>query len=129
MGDVEALSLFALGVVLALANVTVLVIRPTRAEQRLWRSLRVQRLRRWITRRRNPHQVHVGTDTLAIARTNTRWHLVLGLVLAALILHPQLRTWPMRLLRYALLIGCVAYFFGSLVQRQKIVIAANEKRR
>jgi hypothetical protein len=127
--DTEAIVLFGAGACFALANVPLLFIRPTRAEQHMWRRLRVQSLRRWITKRRNPGHRHRDGSTIAVASTNIRWHIVLGLVFASLILHPQLRAWPLRAARYALLAGCVAYFIGSLVQRQKIVIAANERSR
>jgi hypothetical protein len=113
----------------ALANVPLLFIRPTRAEQHMWRRLGVHSLRRWITARRNPGHQHRDGRTIRVATTNIRWHVVLGLVFASLILHPQLRAWPLRAVRYALLAGCVAYFIGSVVQRQKIVIAANERSR
>jgi Na+/H+ antiporter NhaD/arsenite permease-like protein len=125
MADIEAVSLFAVVLFFALANLPLLWMRPSHGEQRLWRRLGVQRLRRSITRRRDPKQRDRAGATIETARTNIRWHVVLGLVFAALVLHPQLRTWPLRVFRYALLTGCIAYFVGSVVQRQKIVIASN----
>ena len=95
----------------------------------MWRRLGIGSLRRSLTRRRNPGQRHRDGNTIAVARANIVWHVFLGLLLASLILHPQLRAWPLRAARYALVAGCVAYFLGSIVQRQKIVIAANERSR
>lgn len=119
----------AVALVFALANLPLLLLPPTPAEQRLWRRLDVQRLRRWITRRRNPGQRHRDGTTEQTARTNILWHAALGVILAGLILHPSLSSGPLRVIRYFLLLGCIAYFAGSLVQRQKLVISANQRRR
>jgi hypothetical protein len=128
MRDVEAVSLFAVAIVFALANLPLLFVPPGRSEQRLWRTLGVQHLRRWITRRRNPGHRHRDGETALIARTNIWWHAGLGVVLASLIFHPWLRSGPPRIARYFLLAGCVAYFIGSIVQRQKLVVSIRRRR-
>ncbi len=42
-------------------------------------------------------------------------------------IHPWLTNGELRQLRYVLLLACVAYLLGSIIQRQKIVIASNER--
>jgi hypothetical protein len=114
---------------IALANLPLLWIEPSRRDQRLWRALGVQRLRRWVTRRRNPGLRHLDGSTVRAARTNILWHFVLSVVFAFLTLHPWLARDPIRPVRYLLLLPCAAYLLGSIIQRQKIVIAVNERAR
>ena len=127
MSSLEGGMLFGLALALAIANLPLLVLKPSRREQRLWRRIGIQHVRRWITRRRNPGYRHHEGRTAEISRRNIVWHAALGLILGSLILHPMWRTGPFRAVRYALFVACVAYFVGSLVQRQKIVTANLEK--
>ncbi|MBV8517818.1 MAG: hypothetical protein JO197_10505 [Acidobacteria bacterium] len=120
---------FAIGALLTLANVPLLIVPASAAEQRLWRRLGVQHLRRRITRRRDPRQPHREGRTLAVARRNIVWHLVLSGVFTAEMLQPFLVRVPFHLAAVALLCGCVAYLTGSILQRQKIVVARNERAR
>lgn len=120
---------FVTAMALALANLPLLWLPPRRGERRWWRRSGLRRVRRWVTRRRDPGHRHHDGATVAVARRNIIWHSVLGAVFAMLTQHPWLRAgWP-RHLRYALVAACAAYLLGSLVQRQKIVIAADERRR
>lgn len=125
--DVEAAFLFCTALALATANLPLLVLRPSLREQRLWRRMGIQRVRRWISRRRHPGYKHRDGRTPEVARTNILWHLALSVILSWLIFHPMIRTGPLRLCRYLLVLACVAYFIGSLVQRQKIVIATMQR--
>lgn len=60
----------ALCAVLALVNVPLLVVKPSAAEQRLWRRLRVQRVRRWLTRARGARELRLDSQTAAVAKRN-----------------------------------------------------------
>ena len=120
---------FLTAISLALANLPLLWIEPGPREQRLWRTLRVQRLRRRVSRRRNPGYRHRDGETISIARTNIRWHFVLSAVFAFLTIHPWIASEMLKPVRYILLVPCVVYLLGSIIQRQKIVIAVNERAR
>jgi hypothetical protein len=113
---------------LALVNVPLLVMRPTVAEQRLWRRFRVQKARRWLTRARGAGEGHGREQIVAVAKRNILWHLVLTFVIALLVLHPTLTSLRYRGAVYAFAVaGCLAYVAGSVVQRQKIVVLANRQ--
>ncbi len=118
----------ALCAVLALVNVPLLVVRSGAAEQRLWRRLRVRRVRRWLTRVRGTGELQLDSRTAAVAKRNIRWHPVLTFVIALLMLHPALTALPYRAAVYAFAVaGCIAYVVGSVVQRQKIVVTSNSQ--
>jgi hypothetical protein len=109
--------------VAAIGTLALLAVPVTEAELSLWHHLRVQRMRRWITRRRNVKQPLDSVHTRNVARTNLLWHLVLtclfcGIVARALVLD----SWWMRVLASLLIIPSIAYLLGSVVQRQKIAI-------
>ncbi|HYC91975.1 MAG TPA: hypothetical protein VEO54_22375 [Thermoanaerobaculia bacterium] len=109
-------------------NVPLLVMRPSVAEQRLWRRFRVQQARRWLTRARDAGKGHGREGIVAVAKRNILWHLVLTLVIALLVLHPALTSLRYRGAVYAFAVaGCLAYVAGSVVQRQKIVVLANRR--
>jgi hypothetical protein len=72
MPSVETLSLFAVSLFFALANIPLLLIPPTTAEQRLWRTLGVQRLRRWLTRRRQPTERSIVQRQKLVVSMNRR---------------------------------------------------------
>jgi hypothetical protein len=111
---------------LALLNVPLLLLKPSAAEQRLWRRLHVRRARRRLTRKRGAGEIHTHATIVAVATRNIAWHLVLSLLISLLMLHPALRTFEYRGAVYAFaLLGCIAYVVGSVVQRQKIVVIAN----
>ena len=129
MGDAETAWLFAAAVVMTLANLPLLWIAPIRGEQQFWRRLGVARLRRRLTRRRPASFPHSVEHTIRASRANIIWHLVLGAVFAMLIVNPWFVSGPLRPVRYLLLAPSVAYFFGSLVQRQKIVVSINARAR
>lgn len=54
MYDPKTSWLVGVAISFALANVPLLILLPSGAEQRLWRNVGVERLRRWITSKRNP---------------------------------------------------------------------------
>ena len=126
MSDPVALLVSAACLLLALANVPLLVLAPRVGEQRVWRRLRVQTVRRWITRRRGAGKRQAPASILIDAKRNIVWHLVLSLLIAVLVLHPAIASLSYRGVVYAFAIaGCMAYVAGSVVQRQKIVIILN----
>jgi hypothetical protein len=113
------------------AGTLALLVIPVRpGELRLWGVLRTRVLRRWITKRRSVNQPLQGVRTLLIARTNLRWHLILTAVFVGLIARAALdeSCW-WRPIAILMTIPAVAYFLGSLMQRQKIAIIELRTRR
>jgi len=108
---------------LSVATGLLLLVPPARVELRLWRRLRVQSLRRWLTRKRRVDEPLEPQITRRIARRNLLWHLVLTGLFASQLLaaaHSEGRWW--RPLAAPLIVPCIAYFAGSLVQRQKLAL-------
>jgi|WetSurMetagenome_2_1015567.scaffolds.fasta_scaffold269256_2 hypothetical protein len=120
----EVLTVCLVVLVVAVVGTLALVVIPvTRGELNLWHYLRVQRIRRWITRMRKVKQPLHNVRTLDVARTNLRWHLVLtclfcGVVARAL----TIDMWWVQVMASLLTIPSIAYLLGSIVQRQKIAI-------
>jgi hypothetical protein len=114
---------FLSAVALTAATGLLVILPATRAELAIWRRLRIQSLRRRLTRTRHVDQPLEAGVTARIARRNLHWHLVLsGLFTAQLgaAIGSEGRWW--RPLAAPLIVFCVAYFAGSLVQRQKLVV-------
>jgi hypothetical protein len=109
---------FALG-----GTVGLLVFPIMPGELQLWHALRIQNIRKWITRTRNINQPLHENRTLAFARTNLWWHLTLTTLFCILVARATaLDTWWICALASLLVAPSGAYFLGSLVQRQKIAI-------
>ena len=118
------LSAFAwLSTTLVVATIALLAVPTTQAELALWRRLRTQSVRRWLTRRRNLSEPLNPFSTPRVARKNLLWHLVLTSLfstqLAIAAASPGAWWRPLAAL---LVLPSVAYFVGSLVQRQKVAI-------
>lgn len=104
-------------------TVGLLAAPATHAELGLWRRLRIRSLRRWISRRRNGDEPYDPKLTVQTARTNLLWHLLLTGLFSTQIawaLVSEGSWW--RPLAVPLVVFCIGYFAGSLVQRQKIAI-------
>lgn len=112
-----------LSAVIVLIAIALLFAPITPAELALWRRLRTQALRKWITRRRHVDEPLDRVSTPQIARRNLLWHLVLTVVfstqLARAAASPQLWWRPLAPL---FMLPSVAYFAGSIVQRQKLAV-------
>jgi hypothetical protein len=122
MSDILAICLVVLGLSV-LGTVALMVIPVTPGELRLWHLLRIQRIRRWITRTRSVDQPLRNGQTLSVARTNLRWHLILTCLFCVLVARAfTLDSWWLGLVASLLTIPSIAYALGSLVQRQKISI-------
>jgi len=112
-----------LSALLIAATIALLTTRVMPVELELWRFLRIRSLRRWITKRRKVNQPLEEERTAQIARKNIVWHLVLTTVFFTQIASAIVSegSW-WRPLAVILIIPCLAYFAGSMVQRQKIAI-------
>jgi hypothetical protein len=120
MTDILAICLVVLGLSV-IGTVALMVIPVTPGELRLWHLLRIQRIRRWITRTRRVDQPLRNGQSLSVARTNLRWHLILTCLFCVLAARAfTLDSWWLCLAASLLTIPSIAYALGSLVQRQKI---------
>ena len=107
----------------SLGTIALLTFRVVPGELQLWQFLRIQELRKWITRRRKVNQPLVPVTTLKIARDNLRWHLILTLLFCGLVARAfTIENFWLRVLASLLVLPSIAYLGGSLVQRQKIAI-------
>lgn len=105
-----------------LLNIPLLVVPPSRREAMLWRRLQLQKVRRWLTRRRHVNQP-LSPQTATIARQNILWHLILSAVMCGVMIQAlQTDALLYKLFGALSVLPCVAWLLGSLVQRQKIVL-------
>jgi hypothetical protein len=111
------------------ATVALLTLPAMRPELALWHFLRVQALRRWITKKRGMHEPLDNNRTVQTARKNLLWHLTLTFVFFTQlgIAAGSAGSW-WRPLAPVLVIPCIVYFAGSIVQRQKIAIVRLRER-
>ncbi len=112
-----------LSAALVVATIVLLAVPPTPTELALWRRLRTQSVRRWLTRRRGLTEPLNPASTPQVARKNLLWHLVLTVLFSTqlAIAAASVGAW-WRPLAALLFLPSVAYFVGSLVQRQKVAI-------
>jgi hypothetical protein len=122
MTDILTLCLIVLGLSV-IETLALMVVPVTSCELRLWHLLRIQRIRRWITKTRRVDQPLHNVQTLSVARINLRWHLILTCLFAVLVARAfTLESRWLRLAASLLTMPSIAYALGSLVQRQKIAI-------
>ena len=114
----------AAGALVMVAVTGLLLFVPvSRWELRVWRGLRVRRLRRWLTRTRRVNEPLHPETTVRIAVRNLQWHLLLtALFCWQLAVAAMLESAWWRPLALVLVVPCAAYLAGSLVQRQKIAV-------
>lgn len=114
---------FWLAFVLTVATCVLILAPATRIEIRVWRSLHVQSLRRYLTRGQPEKGPFDPVVTAQLARRNLFWHLALtGLFAFQLLVASVSKGSWWRPLAAPLILPCIAYFAGSLVQRQKMVL-------
>jgi hypothetical protein len=118
------LTVFAwLSATLVAVTIALLAVPTTTAELPLWRRLGTQAVRRWLTRRRSLAEPLNPVSAPQVARKNLLWHLVLSALFStqlAIAAASEGAWW--RPLAGLLVLPSVAYFVGSLVQRQKLAI-------
>ena len=112
-----------LSAALVVVTIVLFAVPPMPAELALWRRLRTQSVRRWLTRRRGLTEPLNPASTPQVARKNLLWHLVLTALFStqlAIAAASVGASW--RPLAALLVLPSGAYFVGSLVQRQKAAI-------
>ena len=118
------------GAVLTAVTALLTVLPARQWELRIWRWLGVTPVRHWLTRRHREADPLDLRSVSRIARRNLQWHLALtglfSVELAVAAGTPHAWWRPLALL---LLLPCIAYMLGSVVQRQKIAIIQARDRR
>ena len=119
-----------ISVAMLMVTAGLLVVPVTPSELSLWRRLRVSSVRRWITKRRNVKEPLHPELTLKTAKVNLKWHIMMtGLFSMQLAWAAASRGAWWRPLAFLVFFFSVAYFVGSVVQRQKIAILVLRNRR
>jgi hypothetical protein len=110
----------------AVGTLALMVIPITRGELRLWHSLGVRRVRRWITSTRRVRQPLHNDRTRRIARANLRWHFVLTCLFCFMVARAlRLGHEWLQITAGLLTIPALAYLLGSVVQRQTLAIVTS----
>jgi hypothetical protein len=104
------------------ANLALLSLPTRRAELRFWRRLKIQHLRRQLTKKSKVHQP-LSFETASTARKNVAWHVALTAVMLVAALNASKWSGVVPAALQALtVLPTIAWFIGSLVQRQKLVL-------
>jgi hypothetical protein len=106
-----------------LLNILLLLAPLSRSELSIWRMLRVQRLRRYLTMLRKTDQP-LSLKTTAIAKKNIVWHIVMTLAIFMVTVRTYLNQ--SQVFSFIMIFFCtitsIAWLLGSIVQRQKLAI-------
>ncbi len=120
---------FGVAACLTVATALMLLLPARPREVRIWHRLRVASIRRWLTRSRAADEPLDVVGTTRMAARNLRWHFVMSALFTAqlgIAVGSHGAWWrPLALL---LVVPCVAYVVGSVVQRQKIAIICARER-
>jgi hypothetical protein len=119
---------FVVSLITLVATTLLLFFPVSRSELRLWRLLRARSLRHWISTRRRVNEPLDPHLTPALAQRNLLWHLVLNALFSGQIAGALFSTQTIwRPLAPVLVLPCLAYLAGSVVQRQKIAIVRSHQ--
>jgi hypothetical protein len=117
--------------VLAIVSIPLIYMPATEIEQKFWQKLNIRILRHWVERRGTEKWVQKATiqNVIERSRKNITYH---GMITFAFIpfmvraqfidnvfIHYSVQLW---------LFPSIAYFLGSIVQRQKLVIILIRKK-
>ena len=109
--------------VVGIASVILVFSPVTQIEQRLLNKLNIRKIR-YLATKKNTEKSNTGKESLLErSRKNIIWHVFLTLLFTFLIFRAHSVSNEMiQHLSLFLLLPIVAYFIGTLVQRQKMVI-------
>lgn len=121
---------FYIGLFIAIASIGLLFLPVTKTEQNFWSLLHIRKLRHWVTKKKTQkwNQKNGDLDIIQISKKNIKWHILLTFIFSFLMFQGQLIDNILGVLSNLLLIPIFAYFIGSIIQRQKIVLITNRKR-
>lgn len=106
-----------------LATLAIMFVPQVVGEDKLWRSLGTNSLRRFLTKRLKTPQRFSDGQTESIAVRNLRWHLVLTFALwVQTLLGTRSPSLAVQLLGIFYMLPAIGWLLGSIVQRQKIAV-------
>jgi len=117
--------------VFAIISIPLIYLPVTEMEQKLWQKLNIRMLRHWVTRRGTEKWAQKGTihNVIERSRKNIAWHGIITFAFCFLIVRAQFIDNV--LIQYSsqlLLLPSIAYLFGSIIQRQKMVVILIHKK-
>jgi hypothetical protein len=117
--------------VLSFSSLPLIYMPITEIEQRLWQKLKIRTIRHWVTRKGTEKWAQKSTihNAAERSRSNIAWHGLFTFIFGTLIIRAQfVHTQLIQYGSYVLVIPSLAYFLGSVVQRQKLVIIMIRKK-
>jgi hypothetical protein len=121
---------FLIGVFIGLISILLIFLPSTQTEQHFWTILKIRELRHWVTKNKTERWNLKKNEysLIEISRKNIVWHLILTFIFSFLMLRAQYTNNILQPISHFLLVPILAYFLGSIIQRQKIVILINRKK-
>jgi hypothetical protein len=120
--ETQPILVIAIHCTFIISNLALLCLPVSRHELKLWRRFKLQRLRRRLTAKSKVHQP-LDSETVSRSKKNIVWHIALTAVM--LIVTLRLVSQPgaiSKLMQMLTVVASIGWFFGSLVQRQKIAL-------
>jgi hypothetical protein len=111
--------------VLAMISIPLIYLPVTEIEQRFWQKLKIRILRHWVTKNGTEKWAQKGTihKVAERSRKNIAWHGIITFTFCFLIFRAQfIDNGFIQCGSQLLLLPSIAYLFGSIIQRQKMVI-------
>jgi hypothetical protein len=110
---------------LAISSLPFMYLPVTELEQKLWHKLNIRILRHWVSRKGTEKWPQKSTlqNIIDRSRKNIAWHGIMTLTFCLLMVQTQ--SLDIKLIQVGsslFVIPSIAYFVGSVIQRQKLVI-------
>lgn len=111
-----------INIVLTFVNLFLLLAPFFSIESKIWRSLNISKLRKYVTRYRKVNQP-LSSETYGIAKKNIIWHILLTILMVIQCLTAIRKPSEFYILIAVLsTIPSMFWFVGSIIQRQKMNI-------
>ena len=120
---------FAIGILIGLISIMIIFLPATQIEQNLWSILRIRKLHHWVTKHKTVKSSFKKDDynLIEISQRNVVWHVILTFIFSLLMFRAQYTNDIVQSISHILLVPILAFFPGSIIQRQKIVVLMNRK--
>ena len=122
---------FLLSVFIGIISIFLIILPATHTERRLWNILQIRKLRHWVTKNETEKRKLRRGDyyLIEVSRKNIIWHLIITFLFSFIMLRAQYTNSILQTISHILLIPIFAYFLGSIIQRQKIIILKNREKK
>jgi hypothetical protein len=111
--------------ILAIISIPLIYLPATEMERKFWQNLNIGNLRRWVTKVCTEKWAQKCTihNVIESSRKNIAWHGIITFTFCFLMIRAQfIDNVFIQYGSHLLLLPSIAYFLGSIVQRQKMVI-------